>query len=306
MKNITIFVILACLLFPFAALEGAGDMPLAPEPDTVAVQRTQAGVVENTELRDYLVGVLFAEMPHTYEKEALKAQVVCAHTLMLYRKETQDKSYDITDSSMSDQGYLDETAAKAKYGGKYEEARAIFAAAVDEVISVTLTYEGEICLSTYHDISAGKTETASVMWGGEYPYLTAVESVGDLLSPDYLSGKKFTESELLAALGLKESDEGIGEIQRSQSGTVTDIELFGAEFTGAEIRKKLELKSANFDVEKDENEYVFTVRGHGHCVGMSQYGANYMAALGSSYEEILQWYFKGVKTINDEQLTIND
>ena len=40
---------------------------------------------------------------------------------------------------------------------------------------------------------------------------------------------------------------------------------------------------------------TFNVTGYGHGVGMSQYGADFMARQGSSYEEILKHYYKGVK-----------
>ena len=39
---------------------------------------------------------------------------------------------------------------------------------------------------------------------------------------------------------------------------------------------------------------MFRVTGYGHGVGMSQYGANVMAAEGSTWREILEWYYTGV------------
>lgn len=41
--------------------------------------------------------------------------------------------------------------------------------------------------------------------------------------------------------------------------------------------------------------FVFTGRGYGHLVGMSQNGANGMAGAGFSYEEILKHYYKGIE-----------
>jgi stage II sporulation protein D len=38
--------------------------------------------------------------------------------------------------------------------------------------------------------------------------------------------------------------------------------------------------------------------GFGHGVGMSQKGANTMAKNGSSYKEILEHYYKGIKLNN--------
>ena len=300
--NIAVFLALACLLLPFAALSGETTAPPSEEETSqgnVAVQRTDAGVVEDLELKDYLVGVLFAEIPHTYEEEALKAQVVAAHSLMLYRKERANGEFDVTDSPLSDQGCLDEAQAREKYGDEYEAARTKFERAVEAVIGYTVQYEGSIALATYHDISAGKTEAAETMWDGGYAYLTAVESVGDLLSPDYLSTKKFTESELAKALGGEVVEDFVENAERSPSGTVLETELCGKTFTGTEVRKLLDLRSANFDVKREDGEYIFTVRGHGHGVGMSQYGANYMASLGSTFTEILGWYYPSSEIVSE-------
>ena len=71
------------------------------------------------------------------------------------------------------------------------------------------------------------------------------------------------------------------------------VTLFGKEFTGSDIRSAFSLRSANFDLEMGEETVTFTVRGYGHGVGMSQFGANTMASQGSKYKEILAWYYKG-------------
>ena len=51
---------------------------------------------------------------------------------------------------------------------------------------------------------------------------------------------------------------------------------------------------AAFTVETTADSVTFQVTGFGHGVGMSQYGANAMAADGSTYTEILQHYYTGV------------
>ena len=61
------------------------------------------------------------------------------------------------------------------------------------------------------------------------------------------------------------------------------------------VREKLSLRSANFTVITEENTVIFEVKGYGHGVGMSQYGADYMAKQGADYIEILKHYYKGVK-----------
>ena len=51
---------------------------------------------------------------------------------------------------------------------------------------------------------------------------------------------------------------------------------------------------SSFKITATENEVTFKVSGYGHGVGMSQYGADFMARQGSTYEEILKHYYKNV------------
>lgn len=211
----------------------------------------------------------------------------------------EKKEYDVTTNSQLDQGYLSRAAAIAKWGDKGEE----YAKKLDKIVSAVkgclITYENAPIFAAYHAVSAGKTESAKNMWGSEYAYLQPVESVGDLLCPSYLSEVKLSAADFKKVLTdkLKISPEGDGsanwlsEPARSQSGTVLTYKVCGTEVTGKDMRTAFGLRSPNFDLVFADNQFVFTVRGYGHGVGMSQYGANYMALQGSTYLEILSWYY---------------
>ena len=69
----------------------------------------------------------------------------------------------------------------------------------------------------------------------------------------------------------------------------------GKEFTGAQVREKLGLRSACFEIKYTGDEFKITVHGYGHGVGMSQYGADYMARQGSDWQEIIKHYYTGVE-----------
>ncbi len=43
-----------------------------------------------------------------------------------------------------------------------------------------------------------------------------------------------------------------------------------------------------------DDKFIFEGKGNGHGVGMSQYGANGMAAIGYKYDEILKYYYTGI------------
>ena len=58
------------------------------------------------------------------------------------------------------------------------------------------------------------------------------------------------------------------------------------------LRTIFGLKSTNFTIVADNNNITFNVIGYGHGVGMSQYGAVYMANNGTKYTDILSHYYK--------------
>ena len=69
----------------------------------------------------------------------------------------------------------------------------------------------------------------------------------------------------------------------------------GTDISGGKIRSIFDLRSLNFSVKYTDGNFIFTVCGYGHGVGMSQYGANYMAKQGSGFKEILTYYYTGCK-----------
>ncbi len=89
----------------------------------------------------------------------------------------------------------------------------------------------------------------------------------------------------------------LGSCQYSDAGTVLSLEIAGTKLSGAVIRQALALRSPAFTAAYDaeQRQFVFTVRGYGHSVGMSQYGAHQMALAGASCEEILLHYYPGTE-----------
>ena len=81
----------------------------------------------------------------------------------------------------------------------------------------------------------------------------------------------------------------------SSGGAVTSIPVGGVTLTGSQVRTLFSLRSAAFTVAWDGTSFTFSVTGYGHGVGMSQYGANAMAKEGSSFRDILTWYYTGAQ-----------
>ncbi len=262
---------------------------------------------------EYTCGSVAAEMPLSYHEEALKAQAVACFTNALRMKKSDDKNSldgaDISDDSGIHQGYINKNERKEKWGNSYGKYEKKLENAVNSVLSEVLTYNGELCVASFFSLCSGTTENAENVWNTAVPYLVSVKSGGDTLSPDYITTTTFTKEQIIDC--LKNADIKINSETKtadlfkikktSKAGTVLSVTAGNKELTGEELRSILSLKSTVFSIKPSDNAVTFTVKGYGHGVGMSQYGADFMAKQGSDYKEILSHYYKGtkVKKINE-------
>ncbi|MGN0562386.1 MAG: stage II sporulation protein D [Candidatus Fimenecus sp.] len=278
--------------------------------DTVTVLQAASGNVIETDTVEYLVGCLACELPPDTPTEALKAQAVAAYTNVVRLKENPDGKAgdaDITDDTGLHQGYYDEQTRREKWGDKYDAYAEKFSAAVQAVYRQKLTYDGKPITAAYFALCAGRTESATNIWGGDIPYLVSVTSTGDRLSPDLQTETVLSAEEMRTALSAN-SEIVLGEnpaewitdltVSDSESGVVTSVCVGGQTVTGQALRALLGLRSPAFTVSYADGSFYFTVSGSGHFVGMSQYGADYMARQGADYKEILAHYYPGTALEN--------
>lgn len=244
----------------------------------------------------YLVGVVLAEMPVEFQPEALKAQAVAARTYTHKAKLTGGKHGDgsVCKDAACCQAYISEEAYLA--AGGTEEGLEKVRNAVSETAGLVLTFEGTPIEATYFSCSGGRTEAAVEVWGTDYPYLRSVESPGEENATGYRDTVRFTPEAFAKAIGFTPDGDvstWFGPTAYTRGGSVQTAVIGGETFTGTQLRSLLSLRSASFDLEVKDRQIVITTQGYGHRVGMSQYGAEAMAASGSSYADILSHYYPG-------------
>lgn len=280
---------------------GADAEAAAAQPERVSVYMTDSGEVVNMDFEEYIVGVLAGEMPSSYEKEALKAQAVAARSYLKTRMSADDEKHRgaviCTDPNHCE-GWLSYEAACGRWGEDAAKAGwEKFENAVKETKGEYMVCGGETVRAFFHSTSHGKTEIPSDVWGGgEYSYLRSVDSPWDETSPNFSSTVTVPVSELCEKLGVSSAQ--VGAVENTAGGSVKTIEIGGARFKGTEIRSVFGLNSACFELTPDGANAAFSVRGYGHGVGMSQYGANGMAKEGKDYTEILKHYYTGVEIVS--------
>lgn len=282
-----------------------------PPAEDTAVFRILCGdeVVTLTE-EDFLIRTLAMEMSPSTHEEALKAQTVATYTYYARRRQQQQKKADpvlqgadfAAPNDKFPAAYTEEKL-RERWGEQYAENYAKLQAAVSAVQGVAITHEGTYIDACYHAISSGSTESAATVWGADIPYLQAVASPGDRLSSGYASEVTLSAEEVRTILTTEAPDLTLsddpaawfGEPALSAAGTVAQQPVGNTTLAGTRVRQLFGLRSAAFTVAYADGNFTFAVRGYGHGVGMSQYGADYLAHQGYTYEEILHYYYTDVE-----------
>ena len=304
-------LLVPCLVLQIGANSAAADptettrstIAETEEPTEAVPSPTRIQVLQSTgeavqmELEEYLIGVILAEMPTSYELDALCAQAVVARTYALKR---QGELRHSVNAVCTDAGCCQAYVSEEDYlnGLGYQQDIDRTREAVNRTKGMVLTYEGKLIEATYFSCSGGMTEDAVAVWGVAYPYLQAVVSPGEEDMKNYRKKVHFTKDALEIMLGQTLPDDPyrwFGTITRTTGGGVDTVEIAGKVYSGVQLRSLLRLNSTAFTVEVADEGVLITTSGKGHRVGMSQSGAQAMALRGYGFETILTYYYPGAR-----------
>ena len=233
-----------------------------------------------------------AEMDDSFEKEAIKAQAVAAHTYMVYTN----------------------SCGKAPVL-PIRTPSANIKKLVKSVINKLIYYNSKPINAVYFATSGGDTASAADIWGAEIPYLKSVESKYDNLVKNYKTTKVYSNDDFKAIIkknaGISlsgNSENWIKILNHGDGGYVGKMTIGGKKkatvngssrtIIGNLFRESIlnyGIRSPKFEFAVGDDEITFTSYGYGHCVGLSQDGANmYAKKDGRGYAWILKHYYSGV------------
>ncbi|MEK5039938.1 stage II sporulation protein D [Sporosarcina sp. FSL K6-3457] len=258
---------------------------------------TVVGMDKPIPLEEYVIGVVAAEMPITFQEEALKAQAIAARTYALRTTEYGEKAIA---ADVSAQVYADEAKRKERWKKEFKHNERKVRAVVEATMGDTLVYGDEMISAMFFSTSNGKTETAQNFSGNDIPYLQSVDSPGE--------GDVAAKVERKSTMALAEWNDMMGgkwdaesfkslQLVRNPTGRVQKAVTSEFEVSGREMRELLGLASTDFDIAFDVTNKIVhvTTMGYGHGVGMSQYGAEAYAQKGWMAEDILLHYYTGTQ-----------
>lgn len=240
-------------------------------------------------LEEYLVSVVGAEVPALFDMEALKSQAVASRTFALYQENT--RGYVTT----ADQAYNSLEELQQKWQDNYYTYLKRITDAVNMTKNQVITYNKKLIKSYFYAMSNGYTTTSLSVFNEALPYLnTIMPTFDNETNTKFRVTKKVSKDEFCKTLNIDCAALTINNIITDYSNRIETLSINKKTYTGIEIRKIFDLRSTDFTITAEINDIVFTTKGYGHGVGMSQYGANAMAKEGSSYKEILEYYYQGV------------
>lgn len=277
---------------------------------TIWVYHPMDNVIIETDLEDYLIGVVAAEMPPDFELEALKAQAIAARSYAygrmqkLYGSTANHFGAAICTDSTHCQAWISKDRFLEVYGD--EEDWEKIQRAVMETRNTIITYEGKVINPLFHANSGGITEDVDAVWAvsGDVPYLKSVYSPDESDYPSYEKKVVFSWNELCKKVKNKYPDAAFQKdastdmeiLEYSASGRVMSIRIGTAIMAGTELRELLNLRSTQFELNFPSSGTVEIItEGYGHGVGMSQCGADVLAKEGYTCEEILEYYYTGIE-----------
>lgn len=295
-------IIIMTVLVGGCAKEPARKLETGAEP-TISLYDNETGKKTKIKMEDYVTGVVAAEMETSWPVNALAAQAILARTFTMENIESgrvkklrgTDVSTSVEESQAYDPSRINENVKRA----------------VQKTRGQVITYNGRYIKAWFSASNGGKT--ASAAEGLAYvktptPYIKA--NVNDPMSlkntlPEIrqwtttIPGSRVRE----AVKSISGQDPGpltsAGIAEKGPAGRTVKLKINNATVGGPSFRLaagSTEIRSMLLTgVAVQGGNLVLTGKGYGHGVGMSQWGAKNMASQGRSPEEIINFYFKGIR-----------
>ena len=294
-----------------AAGEGSVFYVKVKVPDT-----EEADGIAEIGWTDCLAGILAKEVPEDFGEEAMKAQAVVIRT-QIYREleSSGDKILTLERMTLEEMKKQWGQEKALDYYNKYIRA-------VEQTDDTVLMYGDGYAWTPFHQSSSGMTRSAAeVMGTEEFPYVAVRECPDDKEADNEIQVFTFSYEEiqaacrdfLVAAADGEQAEKGYTfadfEIQEYDSaGYVSRLRIGDTVCTGDQFRDALELPSSCFSFSelregKAGSGIKITTAGNGHGLGMSLWTAEKMDEDGSTYEEILSFFFEGTELRKDIQET---
>jgi stage II sporulation protein D len=270
-----------------------GDLRCYPDMGTVLL-------LNDCDIECYLAGVVKSEGGSGKNEEYFKTQAVIArtYTCKYFNKHIKD-GFNLCDDihCQAFDGITTDTIIRNSV--------------TDTRDLVITTPDSCLIMSAFHSNCGGETSPSQYVWLTDQPYLSKVIDPYCMNSRNAVWKKtiSLTEwKELLKRNGYKGGPPDVSLYNFEQPSRVPDY-IVGAFILPLRIlRSELDLRSTFFSVSVNGDSVLLSGRGYGHGVGLCQEGAMVMSVKGFTFEDIIRFYYPGVRLIRiqDARKTENE
>ena len=264
-------------------------------------------------LGEYLASVVDSEMPLSFGEEARKAQAIAARTYALdvMRSGEGDGDFDLF-ASTSSQKYLgvQYRDGSRRLAGESEASRQI----VRETTGMVCTFQGRLFRTYYSAACGGHTTQGSAVFSDAVAALKSVPCDYCREARLYRWEAELPKSEVEAKLKTYFRSEGktFEKLQTiklvsgnpNRGDEVPEFEVRDGKrslrLSAATLRRQVSvstLYSPFFTITEKSGTLHFDGRGHGHAVGLCQWGARGQGLLGKTSNQILRYYYSGASVV---------
>ncbi len=256
---------------------------------------TESAEVNGAEFEEHLIGIVAKEISADAPEGAVLAQCVIARTNL----------YDAKEKGTAEPEAITVEEMKKLWGEQFEECYQYIKGCVARTKGEVLMWNEDYAYAAYHAVSAGSTRDMTELYReANMPYLKAQRCEADALAEEYLAVSYMEPEAFAEACNRLFADCGVCDVKevvietRDAAGYVTAMKVGEASCDGETFREGMGLKSACFSLTKVDGKVRIVTKGLGHGIGLSQNMAEVMAEEGSSYTEILTYFFPGTELCN--------
>lgn len=300
----------------FVRYRDVSDARIAALSSSRDVCILQNGNYRLIDCEEYILYVLAGLYDPSWNVEMTKTMAVLTRTAIYYemndQADTANGGGKIINEGDLKEIRVEKDELKQKWGKEYKQNMEMVYQAVKDTMGQVIVYDGRLIIPVSHAVSIGVTVSAEELYGTAIPYLVSVDSSQDIQSPDFSTTKIYSALRLKKEFGMNgegeafDGSETAGSAQNEEqavdadaltvleatkSGFVRKVNVFGTVVTGETFAQTLSLGTTNFHIDQVEEGYRIISIGKGSSLGMSLYGAGWKADQGSTYREIIAYYY---------------
>lgn len=258
-------------------------------------------------LEEYVASVIDSEMPAAFPPAARQAQAIVARTYALSHVRAAHPLFDLYATTRSQRylGYQYRDASGRRLAGESDNSRRI----ARQTRGIVCTYQGRLFCTYYSAVCGGQTTPGPTVFADAAPPLRSVPCRWCREAELYRWTIRVPRAGLSDAVrrALRSHGQSFGTLRSITHRTADGTEPFQVsdgrhthDLSGTDLRQALSsasLPSPHFTVRMDAKTATIDGRGHGHGVGLCQWGARGQALAGRSALDILRHYYPGADIV---------